>query len=232
MRKVCIIQARMGSSRLPGKVLKLLGDKEVLWHVYNRVKSCDEIDQVIIATTVEPVDDAIVEYCKKQGWPVYRGSETNVLSRYYEAACQENADVIMRVTCDCPLIDAGILSEMLQKFNPSVMDYMSTNYPERSFPVGLDCELLTFSVLEEMHKKATTDYDREHVTPYIYRTHPEKFRIYGFANKRGNYADLRWTLDTPEDYAFLQGVYDRHYKSGKPVNISDIYDEDESEVAS
>lgn len=188
----------MGSSRLPGKVLKPLGGKTVLEHVVTRVKAAKHVDDVIVATTTEPADDALAETCAAHDWQFMRGSQADVLARYARAAEITKADVVVRVTSDCPLFSPLILDQMLAVFDPDQMDYLSTNYPTRSFPVGLDCEIMCADKLCQIAKTTADPYDREHVTPFFYRN-PEKFRLQGFACV-APLEDIRITLDTPEDY--------------------------------
>ena len=215
MRSVVIIQARMGSSRLPGKVLKPLAGKAVLTHVVTRVLAAQRIDGVIVATSTEPADDAIAAFCEKNRWHCIRGSETDVLARYAKAARVAQADVIVRVTSDCPLFSPRILDDMLEQFDPAQMDYMSTNYPNRSFPVGLDCELMRSDALLRADAEASEGYDREHVTPYLYNN-PALFRVHGFANAQ-DLKDIRITLDTPEDYDRLLRLTAAHPELADPA---------------
>jgi spore coat polysaccharide biosynthesis protein SpsF len=220
MRTVCIIQARMGSTRLPGKVLKRLADKEILWHVRTRVAHCDLLDDVIVATSTKPEDDVITEYCRRHGWPCFRGSERDVLSRYFEAARQARADIVVRVTCDCPLIDPGVIGALIARFDPSTADYMSINYPKRTYPVGLDCEIMTFAALEIAHRDATTPYDREHVTPYIYN-HPDAFALRGL-NQDVDQSSIRVTVDTSDDYRLVSNIYDALYQDGEIISTDAV----------
>ena len=201
MRSAAIIQARMGSSRLPGKVLKPLAGKPVLQHVRERVSASQLIDQVIVATSDLAGDDPIEAFCEVNGWRCIRGPEADVLARYAKAAKTANADVIVRITSDCPLFSPAILDEMLAKFDPETMDYMSTNWPERTFPVGLDCEVMRAQALLDVADHAADPYDREHVTAHFYR-YPDGFRLAGHACKL-KLDHLRITLDTAEDYERL-----------------------------
>jgi spore coat polysaccharide biosynthesis protein SpsF len=198
MRSVAIIQARMLSTRLPGKVLKKLGNDPVLCHVVSRVQAAHHIDEVIVATSDGAADDAIQDLCDAQGWRCVRGSEYDVLSRYVLAAQSTDADVVVRVTSDCPFFSPKILDEMLMKFDPATMDYMSTNLPTRSFPVGLDCEIMRADCLYKAGNDASSKYDREHVTPYLY-TNPDLFSVHGFTCEQ-ELQDIRITLDTADDY--------------------------------
>lgn len=191
----------MGSSRLPGKVLKLLADRPVLDHVIMRVKASRRIDDVVVATSNLSGDDPIADHCAARGWTCVRGSETDVLARYAAAARATGAEIVARVTSDCPLFSPCILDDMLAAFDPSAIDYMSTNWPQRSFPVGLDCELMRADALLRVAEIATDAYDREHVTPHFYRN-PGRFRLAGhYCHPALDH--IRITLDTPQDYERL-----------------------------
>ncbi len=199
-----IIQARYGSTRLPGKVLRPLAGKTVLEHVLTRCGSIDGIDRVICATTDKPVDDAIAAEAERLGVDVFRGDESDVLSRYLGAARLVDADVIMRVTSDCPLIDPEICAAVLRLRAERKADYASNNMP-RLFPHGLDCEAFTRAGLEAAAAQATDPYDCEHVTPWL-RRQPSLRR----ANLTGPGWPAnthRWTLDYPEDYDFFAAVF-------------------------
>lgn len=209
MKTVAIIQARIGSTRLPGKVMKTLSGKTVLGHVISRVKACPLVDEVIVATTVSTKDDVIVAESARHGAMQFRGSEDNVLERYYLAAKQFNADIIVRVTSDCPLFDPELLSKMLsyfQKINATgrCIDYLS-NTLSRSFPRGLDAEIFTFDALQLATQEASQPFEMEHVTPYLYQ-HPEKFSLAEFRNET-DLSHYRWTLDTEEDYGLLDAIF-------------------------
>lgn len=210
LRIVAIIQARMGSTRLPGKVMKQLKGNTVLHHVINRVSKVNHVDQVIVATTCRTIDDEIVEETLKIGATVYRGSEEDVLSRYYEAALEAQADVIIRVTSDCPLIDPVIISEVLEFYRNNEYDYVS-NTLSRSYPRGLDVEVFSFSSLKQAYEKAKHPEYREHVTPYIYNN-SEQFSIFDYHSQE-NYAQYRWTLDTKEDWTLINEIYNALYES-------------------
>jgi len=205
MKTVAIIQARMGSTRLPGKVLRQLGNQTVLAHVLERVQVATRLDDIWVATTEAPEDAAIVEECARLGIPVYRGSETDVLARYYLTAQAAGAGTIVRITSDCPLFDGWLLDEMLAVFaHAPQVDYLS-NVLERTYPRGLDAEVFTFSGLTAAYQEAALPHEREHVTPFFYQ-HPERFRLQSYASKE-NLSQYRWTLDTAEDWELIQAVY-------------------------
>jgi spore coat polysaccharide biosynthesis protein SpsF len=214
MRKVAVVQARTGSSRLPGKVLMLLAGRPVLDHVVTRVSAAERIDEVVVATTDLPGDDAISDYCRDRGWTCVRGSESDVLSRYALAVRESGAGIVARVTSDCPLFSPRILDAMLAAFDPDSMDYMSTNWPERTFPVGLDCEVMRADALLAIADTATDLYDREHVTPHFYRN-PDRYRLAGHRCEP-SLAHLSITLDTSEDYQRLVTLLERHPELGDP----------------
>jgi spore coat polysaccharide biosynthesis protein SpsF len=206
MRVIAIVQARMGSTRLPGKVLKQLGGRSVLSWVIERVSQFSRIDSLLIATTVEPADDAVAKEAERCSAEVFRGNENDVLDRYYRGACHAGADVIVRITSDCPLIDPEVSDYTIQKFLDERPDYAS-NALERTYPRGLDTEVLTFSALERAWREASEPYQRAHVTPYLYQN-PDKFRLLSVKGEE-DFSGYRWTLDTPEDADFLQEVYTR-----------------------
>ncbi len=214
-----IIQARMGSTRLPNKVLKDLCGKPVLWHIVDRLKHSKYISDIIIATTILPEDDAIQKFCDENNLKYYRGSSENVLSRYYEAAKKYEAEIVIRITSDCPVIDPVLLDEMIADYTLSNIDYMS-NSLLRTFPRGLDAEIFTFKALEKTYNEASKQYELEHVTPYIYQ-HPELFTLKNFVNVT-DYSFHRWTLDTDDDYKLLQEIYNYLYDDNKLFLWKDI----------
>lgn len=207
MKVVCIIQARVGSSRLPGKVLKEICGKTVLEHDINRLKLVQNIDEIVVATTVEEQDDRIVNEANRLGVKYFRGSENDVLSRYYFAAKENNADIVVRVTSDCPCLDYNILNDMINLFfeKSNEIDYMN-NTVERTYPRGYDIEIFSYNALENAFNKARKDYEREHVTPYIYDSN-NNFRMFSYKNLN-NYSKYRVTLDTKEDLQVITSIYE------------------------
>jgi spore coat polysaccharide biosynthesis protein SpsF len=203
---VAIIQARMGSTRLPGKVLKDLGGETVLARVVSRLRSTRLIEELLVATSNLPADDAIVEECKRCVVPVFRGEENDVLDRYFRAAQFCRAEIVVRITSDCPLIDPEVTDKTIQAFIHERPDYAS-NALIRTFPRGLDTEVMTVQALERAWHSATQPYQRAHVTPYIYQ-HPEEFKILPVTCD-ADYSSHRWTLDTPEDLDFIRTVFTR-----------------------
>lgn len=205
MRIVAIIQARMGSSRLPGKILMPLAGRPVLRHVIERARMSGVFARVVVATTDRSIDDEVAALAEGWGALAVRGDEADVLSRFGLAAEASSADVIMRITADCPLIDPDVLSAMVSRFvNEQPLDLMS-NCIRRTFPRGLDAELFTRAALDIMLRDASTQPQREHVTPYLYEN-PQLFRIVEFFNER-NVSHVRLTLDTLEDFDLLDRVF-------------------------
>jgi spore coat polysaccharide biosynthesis protein SpsF len=224
MKSVVIVQARMGSSRLPGKVMLDLCGKTVLSHIVSRVQAVQAVDQVVVATTKQASDQVIVDEALNLRAGVYRGSENDVLDRYYKAAKKFAAEIIVRVTSDCPLFDPNLLSKMLLKFKAipaaSISKAYLSNTLVRTFPRGLDAEIFTFSALKTAYKEAKQGFEREHVTPYMYQ-HPDEFILYDFKGDE-DYSNYRWTLDTLEDYQFIEAVYAELYKEGDFVSTADV----------
>ena len=206
MKVVTIIQARMGSTRLPGKVMLDLCGETVLARVVQRVRRSRLAGEVVVATTTKPADDRVGEECQRMAVKVFRGSESDVLDRYYNAAKLFRADAIVRICSDCPLTDPEIIDQTIQSFLAAQADYAS-NALDRTYPRGLDTEVMTQQALARCWREARAFYQRSHVTPYIYEN-PDQFRI---ARVRGDedYSDYRWTLDTAEDLAFIRAVYAR-----------------------
>ena len=204
MRIVAIIQARMGSTRLPGKILMPLAGKPVLQRVVERVRASAAFDEVVVATSDRVVDDVVATMVPEFGAIVVRGDEADVLSRYGLAAEVSNADAVMRITADCPLIDPDILASMVESFRSGDVDLVS-NCVLRSFPRGLDAELFSRAALDLMLEQATSQPQREHVTKFMY-DNPQQFRIASFENA-DDLSDYRLTLDTAEDFELLGRIF-------------------------
>jgi spore coat polysaccharide biosynthesis protein SpsF len=206
---VAIIQARMGSSRLPGKVLERFDGETALGHCVARALVSSAIDAIVVATTELPADDAIAALCTDRGWTLFRGNEHDVLDRYYHAARAANADTVVRLTADCPLMDPTVLTALVERFVEDRADYASTSYPRRTFPLGISAEVMTRAALEWAWRDDDDPAWREHVTPFIYR-HPERFRLSGFGCE-ADYTQYRWTLDTPEDAQVIRAIFDHFH---------------------
>lgn len=201
MKVLAITQARTGSSRLPAKVLKTLNGKSILAIHLERLLHSKEINQLLVATTTDPADEAIVEIAKSYHLPFYKGSVQNVLDRYYQAAKSIQPEWVVRVTSDCPLIDASLVDEVIRKAMELNFDYVS-NTLHPTFPNGMDVEVFKFSALEKAWREATLNSDKEHVTPYIHRNSTfnknDLFKSFNFEGKE-NYGEVRLTLDEPAD---------------------------------
>ncbi len=213
MRNVAIIQARVGSTRLPGKVLLDLCGKTILGRVVERVGRMKKVKDAVVATSNLESDDAIEAECRRLGVACFRGSEDDVLDRFHGAAEALSAEECTRITADCPLIDPGVSDDIITKFETAdpPVDYASNKIPQ-SFPRGLDTEVFTREALERAARWARKPYHRTHVTAYMYET-PELFTLLSVTSDVDR-ADWRWTVDTPEDLAFVRSVYER--LAGKP----------------
>lgn len=220
----CIIQARMGSTRLPGKVMKDLEGETVLYHVIERVKQSELIDEIVIATTIHERDDVIVEEAKRNDVEYFRGSEEDVLSRYYGAADKYDFDTTVRITSDCPLIDPNIIDEIIDFYieNPyRLVTNAGPNVEKRTYPRGMDTEVFSFSTLEEAFENAKKTYQKEHVTPYIYENYENE--IYYYKNEN-DLSEYRLTLDTPDDYKLIKKIYQELYEGEHNFYLEDIID--------
>ncbi|MFQ5729951.1 MAG: cytidylyltransferase domain-containing protein [Waddliaceae bacterium] len=218
---VIIIQARMRSVRLPGKVmLKVLG-RPLLSYLVERVRKVENADEVVIATTVSAEDQAIVEFCETHQHPVFRGNEEDVLDRYLQAARQYSADVIVRITADCPLIDPIVINNVIQFFLDHDYDYVS-NMLTPTYPRGMDVEVFSIEVLEKTEKAAMKKSDREHVTLFMYR-HPEIFRLANVPYKE-DFSKYRFTVDTQEDYILIQRILEALCPTKRDFVFEDVLD--------
>ena len=216
-----IIQARMGSTRLPGKVMKKIQGRSVLEHVIERVKQSRLIDEIIIATTTHDQDSVIEFEALRCGVKSFRGSEDDVLSRYYYAAKNNEIDVVVRITSDCPLIDPIVLDNVIEFYGSNdyeIVTNAGNDLDNRTYPRGLDVEIFSFVLLEKAFNNAKEKHQREHVTPYIYET-SKNVAIYKNEN---NYSDYRWTLDTEEDFELICEIYSDLYKGSHDFYLEEI----------
>lgn len=221
---IAIIQARMTSSRLPGKVMKDIAGHPMIFHVVNRVRESNLIDQMIIATTTEQTDNEIVSFCHDNQIACFRGHPFDVLDRFYHAALENNADVIVRITADCPLMDANLIDELLQDFFVSGVDFAANRLPppwKRSYPIGLDIEIATFSALERAWQEAESTFEREHVMPYLY-DQPGRFKVL-VKHHDPDYGARRLTVDTPQDLEFVRKIFD-HFSPSVDFSWLDVMD--------
>ncbi len=204
MKKIAIIQARMGSTRFPGKVLRKLHGKTLLERIVQAAKLIPAVDQVVVATSNKEADQAIAQWCISNNVDVFQGDESNVLKRFYDAATLHKADIVMRLTADCPLLDPYVSGQVLYFVSSHQADYAS-NVSPATWPDGLDCEAFTMKALTEAFNNATTDVEREHVTPYM-RNNQRKFKSRNVSCPIGNLSYHRWTVDTPQDLKFLEAL--------------------------
>jgi spore coat polysaccharide biosynthesis protein SpsF len=222
---IAIIQARMGSSRLPGKVLLDIAGEPMLARVVTRTSRAATVDQVLVATTTDASDDPVVACCQSMGVPFVRGSLHDVLDRYYQAASQSKADVVVRITADCPVIDPLLVDSCVNTLLDGSFDFTCNRLPPpfpRTYPIGLDTEVCTFAALEKAWEKSTETFHREHVMPYLYegvelsaaggqRSAGVSLRGFKVAQLHHavDYGAYRWTVDTPQDLEFMRQVYAR-----------------------
>jgi spore coat polysaccharide biosynthesis protein SpsF len=207
MNRVIIVQARMTSTRLPGKVLADLGGRPMLARQIERLRHCRQVDQIVIATTVNATDDPVAALAEDEKLTCCRGSENDVLSRYVEAARVCRADIVIRITADCPMIDAEITDQVIKELidHTGSCEY-ACNILERTYPRGLDVEALTRDALERCHREATSAEDREHVTLFIRRDLIGLFACRSIRDYQDN-SDLRWTVDTQTDLELIRRIY-------------------------
>jgi len=207
MKVVGIIQARTSSTRLPGKVLMDLAGQPMLARVVERVARAERLDRVVVATSDEAADDPIEELCRRRDWNCFRGSRDDVLDRFLQAAEAFEADAVVRVTSDCPLIDPGVIDEVVDCFieGGADIDCAANTQPRRTFPRGLDTSATSMAALRRVWSEAGEPRHREHVTLYMFE-HLERFRIKGvFASE--DFSEMRWTVDTAEDFQFMAKVF-------------------------
>jgi spore coat polysaccharide biosynthesis protein SpsF len=220
MKTTVILQARMGSTRLPGKVMADLSGKPLLARVIERAQAIRGIDQVVVATTIAERDRPLLDLARRYGAEAFAGSEDDVLDRYYQAAQAFGAEVLVRLTADCPLLDPAVSERVLARFRQGDVDYACNTLPP-TFPDGLDTEVFSFAILERAWQEAKLTSEREHVTPYIWKN-PAKFRQANVLNEV-DLSSLRWTVDEPQDLRFVRAVYARlHHEGASLFGMADI----------
>lgn len=220
------VQARMSSTRLPGKILKWVQGKAILFHQLERIKLTKWPCQIVVITSDQPEDDSLTEICEIEGYSVFRGSLTDLLDRHYQAAKHFNAKHIVKIPSDCPLIDPAVIDRVLSFYinNQSRFDFVSNLHPQ-SYPDGNDVEVMSFNALQRAWQETTKPFEREHTTPYFWEN-PDRFRIGNVLWETGlNYAmSHRFTLDYSEDLTFIETVYNRLYPLNPHFNLRDILD--------
>ena len=220
MSTIAIIQARTGSTRLPNKIFSKLSGFSLLSHVVDRLKPSKEINKIVIATTTSIKDNSVEEWCIENCIDYFRGSEENVLKRYYDAAKKFNAEIIIRITADDPFKDYRIIDKAIKILKENNYDFVCNNSPV-SFPEGLDVEVLTMKALSRSFINSTSTFEQEHVTQYIHRN-KNFFKIFNIKNDK-DLSSYRWTIDTEEDYLFAKEVYQNLYNRNSIFLSEDIY---------
>jgi len=205
MKILAVLQARMGSSRLPGKVMAPILGKAMLLRQIERIRRSKYIEDLVLATSTDPSDDPVAAACKADGVTVFRGSLNDVLDRFYRAAAGQQPTHVVRLTGDCPLADPAVIDAVIQRHLDSGSDYTS-NALEPTYPDGLDVEVCKFTTLETAWKEATVTWHREHVMPFIH-SQPTRFKLASFKGAE-NLSHLRWTVDEPQDLAVVRAIYE------------------------
>jgi len=203
MKIVAIVQARMGSTRLPNKVMKPIGGIPMIELLLTRLACAAEVDQIIVATSLDERNRPLIEHVRQLGYTCEQGSENDVLDRYVKAAEKHQADVVVRITGDCPLVDPVLVDEVIRLFKTTNVDYVS-NASKPTYPDGLDIEVLTFSALKQASKETNDPFDREHVTPYLRK--PGRFKTASMQYTK-DLSNLRWTVDEPVDFQVMERVF-------------------------
>ena len=219
---IAIIQARMGSSRLPGKVLQDIAGVPMLLHVAVRARRAQTVGQVVIATTTDPADAPVEAFCRSRGIPCFRGHPQDVLDRYYQAALRFHASTIVRLTGDCPVIDPREIDRTVAAFFKAQVDFAANRLPppwKRTTPIGMDTEVVTFNALEKAWQEAKTPYAREHVMPYLYEE-AGRFKTL-LVDHHPDLGHLRLTVDTPEDLALIRQIF-AHFEGNDEFSTQEI----------
>ncbi|WP_137890883.1 glycosyltransferase family protein [Ramlibacter sp. 2FC] len=219
MKTVIVVQARMTSTRLPGKVLLLLAGQPMLMRLIERLRRVKQADAVVVATTTNTTDDPIAALCEQLGVPCHRGSEFDVLSRYADAARLNDADVVVRITSDCPLIDPALVDQLIATYLEGGCDYVSNMLPP-TWPYGMAVEVFSAAALREAQAEATQASEREHVTPFIY-WHPERYRLRNVESSE-NLSAQRWTVDTAEDYELVRRLFETLHPTQPRFALADV----------
>ena len=221
-KTLALLQARMSSTRLPGKVLLPLLGEPMLFRQIERLKRCQEIDQLMIVTSTDPSDDALVSACKTHGISFFRGSLDDVLDRYYQAALSLSPTLVVRLTGDCPLIDPTLVDDLIRFHKNGNYEY-SSNSLEPSLPDGLDAEVMNFACLKTAWEKAQLKSEREHVTPYLYKNYKTEplFKV-GILRHTPDLSKLRWTVDEPQDFELVTKIYEELYPKNPSFLTDDV----------
>jgi len=227
VKTVALIQARLDSRRLPGKVLRTLAGQPMLWHVVERTRAARGLDGVVVATSDEPAEEPIRAFCRERSIPCFAGSKHDVLDRFYQAARAHGADAVVRITGDCPLVDPDVVSRVVQCFAAGDYDHFAVcagagteGVREGRFPDGLDAECVRVTALERAWRDATSPYEREHVTPYLWQN-PALFRL-GALLAEGDHSSVRLVVDYAEDFARVEAIYAALHADAKPFGLKEV----------
>ncbi len=219
MKVLALLQARMGSTRLPEKVLMEIEGKSILEHAINRVSASKHVTGLIVVTTIKKQDLAIVKKCAELGVSVFCGSENDVLDRFYQPAKLIKPDHVLRTLCDCPLADPKVIDKIIERHVETKADYTS-NTIKVTYPDGIDMEIFTFNALKKAWTEAKLSSEREHVTPYIYK-HPELFKLENVENDK-DYSSKRWTVDEQNDFDFITKIYTELYSKNNLFGMKEV----------
>lgn len=216
-----IIQARMSSTRLPGKVLMDINGKPMLMYMVERVSAAALIDKVIVITSIDSSDDPIDQFCERNKILLYRGSLEDVLDRYYKAAAHYQVDTVVRLTADCPLIDPDMIDKVVTMYKECKYDYVGNTIPPKwSVPVGMDVEVFSFEKLAQLSREVNNGTDREHVTFYFWK-HPDIFKIHRYESEEA-LSHFRLTVDYEEDFRLVKAVFDNLYCKNPFFSLTEI----------
>lgn len=218
MKIVAIIQARCGSTRFPNKVFADICGKPLIWHVVNRLKYAETVDEIVLATTENSLDDKLYTWAVENNVRVFRGEENDVLNRYYKTACECKADIIIRITADDPFKEPLIIDKAVRELQESKVDFVCNNNPP-TYPEGLDVEVFTYNALKLGEQNSDSTFEREHVTQYFYR-HSADFKILNMSYIK-NLSYLRWTIDTENDFLMVRKIYSLLYKNENEIFYMD-----------
>ncbi|MEN6473605.1 MAG: glycosyltransferase family protein [Syntrophaceae bacterium] len=229
MRPIAIIQARLGSTRLPGKVLRPILGRPILWHIVHRLRCAPGLDGIVVATSELAGDEPIRAFCREEGIACHAGSENDVLDRFYQAALRFAGDPLIRITGDCPFADPALIGRLIDLYKEGAYDHIGVATGAGAifldggrFPDGLDAECFGFAALARAWREATEKSDREHVTPYIWRN-KQIFRC-GHLKGETDYSHLRWTVDNEADFTLVTQIYTDLYREDRPFLMQDILD--------
>jgi spore coat polysaccharide biosynthesis protein SpsF len=226
VKTVALIQARMDSRRLPGKALRTLAGHPLLWHVVERTRAARGLDDVVVATSDEPAEEPIRAFCRERNIPCFAGNKHDVLDRFYQAARTHGAEAVVRITGDCPLLDPSLVTRVVQCFAAGDYDHFAVcagageSAREGRFPDGLDAECMRFAALERAWREATSPYEREHVTPYLWQN-PALFRL-GTLLAEGDHSRVRLVVDYPEDFARVEAIYAALHANAHPFGLKEV----------